>query len=362
MIKQKRMGFSVFILMIASCWLMGYSLLMTEQTIATVRSALSMFVRSVLPPLAIFFVCSKVLIKLGMAEKLTQLPLEKFLANIGMSAGGFAAFLIGLFAGFPTGAAVLAELCERGEISEREAASLLPFCNQAGIVFLVGTVGNVMLGDAGMGVVFFAAQTVTAWICVCLTAHERQGCQANGGPRTRLQVFRISVVTSAIRESAFSMIGVCGFVVFFSLLGKALFDTMLAAGMPFGNLFQTVIGGFLEISVGFGSLAEGGYTIRTIRILGGMFLGFGGCSVFLQALEKTEAFFSAPQKYFFGKLLASIICPIFTVLFSFFYERYDGKKLIIATLVIAFCVSYLLNYVKIKFFSKKCGKIKRNAV
>jgi hypothetical protein len=362
MIKQKRVGFSVFILMIASCWLMGYSLLMTEQTIITVRSALSMFAGSVLPPLAIFSVCSKILIKLGAVERLSRLPIEGFLKNIGMSAGGFAAFLIGLFAGFPTGAAVLSELCERGEISEGEAASLLPFCNQAGVIFLIGTVGNVMLGDVGMGIVFFAAQTVTAWLCVCLTAHERMGCRSNGKRGIGVPISNISVLTSAVKESAFSMIGVCGFVVFFSLLGKALFDTLLAIGMPLGELFHSVIGGMLEISAGFSLLSADCFSRREVLILGGMFLGFGGCSVFLQVLEKTEAFFFDLQKYFGGKLLASIICPIFTVPFFFLYEQTNGKKLIIAMIMIVFCVSYLLNYVKIKFFSKKCGKIKRNAV
>ena len=158
------------------------------------------------------------------------------------------------------------------------------------------------------------------------------------------------------------MIGVCGFIVFFSLIGTALFDTAQALGFPVGELLRALLLGFLEISGGFLALSEGNFSGESVWILGGAFLGFGGCSVFLQAVEKTERFFFSPQKYFKGKLLASLICPIFTLLFCSLYEKTDGKNLIIVSALFIFCISSLFNFVKIKFFSKKCGKIKRNAV
>ena len=38
MIKQKRNEFSVFVLIAAACWLMGYSVVMTERTAETARA------------------------------------------------------------------------------------------------------------------------------------------------------------------------------------------------------------------------------------------------------------------------------------------------------------------------------------
>ena len=361
MIRHKRGVFSVFPLIALSVWLTAYALLMTQRAMETVRTALGVFVFSVLPPLAIFSVCAKMLVKTNAALKSVFGRLAPFLDVVGMSGGGFTAFLFGLFAGFPTGAAILAELLEKDEISEREAASLLPFCNQASVAFLFGTVGA-MLNDPGVGFVFFCAQTVTAWICVCLTAGGRRDGRAYRPSGKRPAVSLASALTEAVRESAFSMIGVCGFVVFFSLLGTALADTLSACGLPFGPLFYAVAGGGLEISFGFRLLAEGSFSREILWICGGAFLGFGGISVFMQATERTEAFFFSPVKYFGGKIPSCMLCAVFSLLFGLLCERNDGKKLMIALSFMIFCVFYLLNYVKIKFFSKKCGKIKRNAV
>ena len=362
MVRQKRRGFVFFISLTILCWLLSYSLFMVERTIETVRSALDMFAHSILPSLALFSVCAKLIVKLGLTKKLASLPLAGFLRFLGMSAGGFTAFLIGSFAGFPTGAAMLAELCERGEISKREAESLLPFCNHAGIAFLFGTVGGVMLRDARMGMILFLAQTITAWICVCLTAHERRDGALGFVTGEFSSPSWISAITVSVRECAFSMIGVGGFVVFFSLIGTALFDTLTAIGFSLNDLFRSVVGGLLEISCGFRILSEGDFSQKIELILAGIFLGVGGCSVFLQAVEKTESFFFSPKKYWKGKALAGIICPIFTQLFFILCEKENGKKLMIVSFASVFCISYFLNYVKIKFFSKKCGKMKRNAV
>ena len=362
MIRQKRLRFSVFMLIAVAVWLMSYSLLMTERTMETVSRTLDVFVRSVLPPLAVFSICAKLLVKTNVMGRLVSARLSFFLNKIGMSAGGFIAFLFGLFAGFPTGAAMLADLYEKGDISEDEAKSLLPFCNQASIAFLIGTVGRSMLNDPGVGWIFFLAQTVTAWICICLTANERRIAKKFLMPKAREDCSAISSFTSSVRESAFSMISVCGFIVFFSLIGTALFDTLAALGFHPGELFCAMIGGSLEISSGFIWLSGGSVSREAVLICGGALLGFGGISVFIQAMERTEAFFFSPEKYFKGKLAASLICPIFSVLFFVLNETSNGKILIFVISVLVFFIFYFLNDVKIKFFSKKCGKIKRNAV
>lgn len=362
MIRQKRWRFSVFVLIVIAVWLMVYSLFMPDRTMETIRSALDIFVRSVLPPLAVFSVCSKLLVKTKAIENFIPVKMSCFLDVLGMSSGGLSAFLVGFIAGFPTGAAMISDLCGKGEISEDEAASLLPFCNHASAAFLFGTVGKSMLNDSSMGFIFFFAQTVTAWVCVCMTAHERIDKRLPMRSNDTSHVSFVSAFTTSIRESAFSMVNVCGFVVFFSLAGTVLFDTLFACGSLTDPSFFALIGGVLEISFGFRWLSEGFFSPKALLILGGILLGFGGISVFMQAIERTEAFFFSPGKYFEGKLLESVICPMFCMFFFFLYQRKNGKSLIVVCSVLIFCGFYFLNYIKIKFFSKKCGKIERNAV
>jgi hypothetical protein len=141
-----------------------------------------------------------------------------------------------------------------------------------------------------------------------------------------------------------------------------LLDTLSGLGFSCDPLLSVIIGGGLEISSGFLCLSEGNFSKNAFSILGGALLGFGGLSVFMQATERTESVFFSPGKYFAGKLLSCVICPIVSVCFFILYERKNGKSLIFVWAVFIFCIFYLLNYVKIKFFSKKCGKMKRNAV
>ena len=362
MIRQKRTEFSVFILIGITIWLMAYSLFMTARTIDTVSTALNVFIRSILPSLAVFSVCAKILVKSDMTRMLAPEWMKGFLKSVGMSAGGFSAFVIGVLAGFPTGAAMLADLCEKGEMSEEEARSLLPFCNQASAAFLFGTVGESMFHDSRVGFIFFFAQTLTAWICVCLTASDRKAC---GDARIQRKPFGkplVKVLTESVRESGFAMIGVCGFVVFFSLFGTVLFDTLSMLGFHGDDAFCVIARGALEISSGFLLLSKSALSMESAIVVGGILLGFSGLSVFMQAAERTEAFFFSPAKYFGGKLLAALICPIFSALFFFLYDFENGKYLIIAVSVLVFCIFCFFNYVKIKFFSKKCGKLERNAV
>lgn len=315
MIGLKKERFSELFLIILSFFLIGYSFWKPEKTMETVRESLSVFTVSVLPSLALFSVCAKILMKSGFTEKLYLL--KPIASRLGMSAGGFAAFLIGSFAGFPTGASVLAELCEKGCMDRKEAESLLPFCNQAGAAFVIGTVGTSFFGDKNMGVLLFMAQTVSAFLGICLTASiRREGILQIKAVSRKKQSF-FAVITESVRETALAMLSVCAFIVFFSLVTE-VFSTLFLRNM--GDVIRILTGGFLEISTGFGFLAKADFSWEIRLFLSGILLGAGGISVFFQALDRTESFFYEPKQYFFGKLMTMGLCPIMVLLFFVCYR------------------------------------------
>lgn len=322
MIGQKKERFSAWFLSAAAIFLIGYSLFIPEKAMTTAREALSVFAVSVLPSLALFSVCAKILIRAGFAERLCALG--RFAYPLGMSAGGLSAFAIGAFAGFPTGASVLAELCERGCIEKKEAESILPFCNQAGAAFVIGTVGASLLGSKDIGTLLFMAQTAAAFLGLCLTSGARRGAvHAVQAQQVQSPPF-FSIVTASVRETALAMLSVCGFIVFFSLGTAALFDTLCALGLSLPSALRILTGGFLEISSGFVSLARSDFSWEITLLFGGILLGFGGISVFLQALDRTERFFYAPLPYFLGKLLSSLLCPLTALLLFKIYLWQNG--------------------------------------
>ncbi|MBQ8496713.1 MAG: hypothetical protein IJ489_04560 [Clostridia bacterium] len=356
MIGEKKGCFSSLFLMGMAISLIGYSLFMPEKAMETARNALSVFAVSVLPSLALFSVCAKILMKSGFTEKLYRL--KPVALRLGMSAGGFSAFVIGAFAGFPMGAAVLAELCERGSMDKKEAASLLPFCNQAGAAFVVGTVGTSLFGNKDIGCLLFMAQTAAAFFGICITAGKRRAnIDVSDAPKTKPQPF-FSVITASIRESAFAMLSVCAFIVFFSLATAAFFD-LFAIGLP--SVIRILTGGFLEISTGFVSLAKAELSWESTLLFSGIFLGTGGISVFFQALDRTEHLFYAPKQYCFGKILSAVLCPVMALLL---FECYQWKNSLFLCFAVFFSIVFLtfcmVAFPKKPFLKKLCALRNKN--
>ena len=359
MIGQKKRDFSAMFLIAAAVFLMYYSLSMPERAAETVRRSLSVFVRSVLPSLALFSVCAKILVKSGIAQTLSALPLDGFFRAFGVSAGGFSAFIIGSFAGFPTGASVLAELCRRNEMDAEEAASILPFCNQSGASFVIGAVGASLFRDRDIGIVLFLAQTASATLALLLTAEKRSSFIGKKQTKKRPSSPVFSIVTSSVCETAFAMLSVCGFIVFFSLCTSALWDTLSASGIDAPEWLRIVAGGLLELSSGLALLADSAFSRETAVVLGGLLLGFGGVSVFLQALERTEAFFLSPKRYFFGKTLCAFFCPCAAYLFFTVYQWKNSILSCFFTFLSILCLIFALKNPfprKIKVFFKKVWK------
>lgn len=329
MIGQKKGSFSAIVLIATAVFLMGYSFLMPEKAMSAAQNALSVFARSVLPSLFAFSVGAKLLIRSNFLSKLQGAA--RFFRALGMSSGGFSAFAIGAVSGFPTGAAVLSELCERGEIDEKEAASLLPFCNQAGASFVVGAVGVSVFESSTVGILFFVSQTAAALLALLMTAHTRiPHLRETIGAETKRPRL-ISAVTSSICESALAMLFVCGFIVFFSLCSAAVFDISEALGFSLPQIFRVLLGGALEISSGFSVLASASVSQEVAILLGGALLGLGSLSVFLQTVDRTERFFYQPRLYFLGKALTALLCASLS---SLTFALYQWKNSVFLCLIV----------------------------
>ena len=286
-----------------SCWIFFFSLRYTAETAVMVAQALALAVKKVIPALFLFSVGAKMLVGADAAGFVSRLPLGFLRKLLGISGGGLAAVAIGLFAGFPVGALVLCDLVSRGEMERREAEDLIPFCNQAGAAFVIGTVGG-FFGSARLGALLYLSQTAATVMALLFTAKKRRRFLPKNAPLGRRSIRFFSVFTRAIRESAAAMLSAVGFIVFFSV-----FSASMTAKASFSPLFSGILGSFLEISGGLASLgaAEGIPLVLQVG-LAGFFLGFGGISVMMQAADAVASAEISMKKYVGGKLL----CAVFT--------------------------------------------------
>lgn len=299
---------------------MAYSVFYPKETGETIRSALLLFAEKILPSLFAFSVSAKILTRSGVCERLERTPLCRVFPLFGVSAAGFSAMLLGFLSGFPVGAAVLAELVSGGRMKREEAESLLPFCNNAGAAFVIGTAGLLAFGSAEIGRALYLAQTAAALFAVILTARRRMPFLSFSVSEKKREEAALPLITSAIGEGALSMVGIGGYIVFFSVVTKMLFRVFHAFLPLFDGLFA-VFSGFLEISGGIALISETSFSAFERLILCGAMLGFGGLSVWMQVADRVENAGISLSFYWKGKCMTALFCALLAPLFCAFGER-----------------------------------------
>ena len=73
----------------------------------------------------------------------------------GVGEAGAAAFILGIVSGYPLGAVTAGQLYESNYLTKTEAERLCAFCNNSGPLFIIGSVGAAIYGNAGIGIMLY---------------------------------------------------------------------------------------------------------------------------------------------------------------------------------------------------------------
>ena len=134
----------------------------------SIMSSLSLAVRRVVPSLFVFSALAALFARVGLFTRAGRLG-----RLFGLSPACTAVALCGLLCGFPTSAVCAHALWESGEADAGEMRAVLPFCSNAGMAFVVGAVGNGMLGSRRAGYMLFLMQTVLSIVFILLFCRSK---------------------------------------------------------------------------------------------------------------------------------------------------------------------------------------------
>ena len=246
----------------------------------------------IVPSLFPFFVVSLLLGKMGFPEALGRRlsPMTERLFHV--SGKGATALFIGLTGGYPMGAAYLAELLERDQVSAREAERLLGFCNNSGPAFLVGAIGAGIFGSVKAGLLLYTAHILAALSSGILL---RCGELPRQEPSPSLAAPPLSfarALSEAVRGAVPAILSVCGFVILFTVFTGlleangflALFSRIINAVLPLGvQQSRALLLGFWELGSGTGALRGLALSPASLALAAGI-VGWGGVSVLFQSL------------------------------------------------------------------------------
>lgn len=291
-------------------------IVLPSQTVEAARGGVELCFNVLIPSLFPFFVLSSLTVELGLADGLGRLmsPLMEPLFNVG---GGCApALILGFIGGYPVGAKTVINLYQSKKCSRREAERMLAFCNNSGPAFIFGVVGAGIFSSSAVGLTLYLTHLLASVLVgLIFRGHGGRGGVTrpprSGGTRTAFPAAFVKAVSSSFQ----SCLGICGFVIFFSVLLKLLFLSGLPAAL--GSLFGllgleeswafSLLSGLLELTSGVWTLRGAPGGLAASVAMAAFMLGWAGLSVHCQVLSFLQETGLSAKTYLLGKLLHGLL-------------------------------------------------------
>lgn len=295
----------MYLLLLALIVLPGM-LIFPEKCIAEGYDSLIFCGKVIIPSLLPFFICVKILTVTGISKKIGD-KLSFIMGPLFNVPGqaGFAFFMGGL-SGFPMGAKCTAELLDNNLCTKNEAQRIICFCNNASPLFVIGTVGSVMLVNKNAGVMLYVSHILSAITVGFILGFKRKS-EPVAFVKTQNQT---SSFSNCIADGVNLILYVCGTIMFFNVLICAL-DSFGVFNI-FPQNIKTLIIATLEMTKGISKIAT---TFNAFKLPAISFaLGFSGLCVILQIAGVVEKYNLSIVKLIFAKLMQGAISFIYTCL------------------------------------------------
>lgn len=321
---KKRILYAVSVFMLCLCLtgLMIYPAAASRSAVEGLELCAGVIIPSLLP----FMVLSGLISALGLPKILSRAAGPLFSALFGVPGHGAAPFILGLTGGYPVGAAAVAELVRSGEISPREGERMLPFVNNTGPAFIIGAAGAGVFGSGAIGLLLYVCHISAALTVGILFSGHGKARPAPSLPKSSSEAPRSlgSALPGCVKSAAGATVGICAFVVFFSVIRGLLEQSGIFTSVSEAvaavfrldkRLSRALLSGILELGSGIGALR--GLSASPANLAAASFiLGFGGLSVHCQTLAVTEELEIKCVRHFAGRLVHGACSAMLTYFFA----------------------------------------------
>jgi sporulation integral membrane protein YlbJ len=217
---------------------------------------------------------------------------------------------------------------------------MLSFSNTSGPLFIIGAIGIGMFSDSRIGLLLLITHFLGAFTVGLIYKYYKKEPktiqsnmiitqkEVNTNIKKEFTFNRIgSIMGEAIKNSIDTLLLICGYIVFFSVLSSILNETGIISYISIImekllhilnfdiKISKYIIDGLLEITNGINgvSLLNTIPYIERLTIIA-FILGFGGFSVHMQVLSITSNSDISIKPYLFGKTLQGILAGLYTYL------------------------------------------------
>ena len=297
------------------------SLLMFPREIsAGIQQSLTTFASTIFPSLFPFFILTSLVVDLGFSQWIGFFlaPVTTKFFHLNSTCSG--ALILGFIGGYPSGAKAVVQLYQQGQCSRPEAQCMLSFCNNCGPSFFIGIVGSTIFHNIHIGVFLYAIHILSSLVVGFLfCSFEADLLYKSPSADSAFQTVSFPVaLIHAVTGAFYSLLNICAFYLFFSVLIRILICTGISHALS--SLLMTAfhllpaqancfLYGLLEITSGIITLPKENTTLNLI--LCSFLLAWGSCSVHIQTLSLISETDLRSASYLLGKLLHALFCSIF---------------------------------------------------
>ncbi|OOB78273.1 MAG: hypothetical protein ATN34_04630 [Epulopiscium sp. Nele67-Bin002] len=347
--------------------LMAYTLIEPQVSINGATAGLLLWFNKVLPTLLPFIILSQLLFKLGLIFKLEQYIGKFSNAVFGVSGSSLITFVLGSIGGSPTGAKLTNQLLQQPNISTLEAQKTLCFSNNTGPLFIIGTVGTLMLQDVRLGYFLVIVHILSALIILVLSrfysTYSPVTVNSSNKEYSQSPAF-VTAFTDSVQGGMDTIVYVGGFIIFFSMLisiikNLALFNALVASlsnmlGMD-TIILESLLLGSMEFSNGSAYITQFYTGDAYILAILSAILGFGGFCVFFQTAHILSSTKLSLGVYLIAKTVQAVFAALLTIAFFPTYNAIISKSFIAFDIpaVIAIAILFAITALGLKATSSK---------
>ena len=288
----------LYYITISSFLAMLLMILDSKTVILAMSEGIDICLKTIVPSLFPFLILSTVLT--GALYGCQSSRLRPISSILGIPYGCEGIFIISLLGGYPVGAKCIAQVYAAGKISEKTAARMLGFCNNAGPAFIFGMFGQ-LFSSMYIPWILWIIHILSA-VLVGIILPKVPNISA-----IRLKHQSVSI-SNAVEQAVKTMGTICSWIVLFKVIINFADRWFL---WLFPQTLKVILIGTLELSNGCISLSKivhPGFRF----ILSAAMLGFGGMCVYLQAATITKGI--STKYYLCGKLLHGSISAVFAII------------------------------------------------
>ena len=328
-----------------------------QECVSAAKDGVALCANVIIPSLFPFFVLSTLMISLGIADRLGRAAEHIMRPLFNVNGTCAAAWILGFVGGYPVGAKTAIGLYQSGKCTKAEAERLLSFCNNSGPAFIFGVVGAGIFASNRIGLVLYFAHTAASVLTGILFRNWKRSPISSSRRSTQpIRAVRFTAAfTDAVKNSFSATLGICGFVIFFTVFIKLLFLSGLlptiASGIgmllsPVGldaESAEKLLTGAIEVSSGVWSLKDASGSLSGIIAMAAFMLGWAGLSVHCQVLSFVADSGLSVRTYIFGKFLHGILSAVFI----FFVARWFTLDVPVA----AYLAEQITSFTSLSFHS-----------